>query len=141
MQFYSGRAEGQSWDDTYNTKGNHYHHNFFDQLGRESLYIAQDFSQAYQNDLNRSAGGFSDIEPEFIPQFYSAAKPLKIKKSDLNRTQANYQTVIGFIFKNKDNRELLNKGLQRFNERTLSERHFVTKRQSKLIRDAFKKHL
>jgi len=69
-QYFTGRNPdaGHGWDDTYNDYGNKIHHNFFYQLPRESLFIAQDFAQIYKNIVVESS-----IVVQYapgIPQFY-----------------------------------------------------------------------
>lgn len=66
------------------------------------------FSEAEVADSKRSAGGFSDVEPEYIPSFYSAAKP------DCREQFRNYNTVTVWIHQNRDNAEKLQAGWKKF---------------------------
>ncbi len=74
------------------------------------------FSEAEQADAVRSAGGTSDLQPEWTPSFYSAAKPSgKVQFH-------NYNVITVWIFQNRDNKDKLQRGWSRFWKRYFSEK-------------------
>lgn len=71
-QYFSGRNPdgGEGWDDTYRNYGDKYHNNIFDSLGRESVYVCQDFAQVFQNLFIKPSSPAVCVQYAPLPQFY-----------------------------------------------------------------------
>ena len=69
-QYFTGRTTNAPWDDTYNTFGDKYHHNVFNDLDESSVYVAQDFAQVYQNIFVTPGSPAICIQYAPLPQFY-----------------------------------------------------------------------
>lgn len=91
-------------------------------------------AQATIADEMRSAGGWSDVDPEYIG--YNTSYWWTPYTPEFKKTQhRNYMQVINYIFRNKDNKDQLRKGWNKFwvlwNERGtkwMSPKHMKTVR-------------
>jgi len=93
--------------------------------------------QAYMNDLNRSAGGWSDVSQEWVPQYYSAKR---FGEAEKKRQHRNYWTVVSYIHANQDDPTKLRRAWQRFWKRWKQEKiNWISPKHRDIIKCEFKK--
>jgi hypothetical protein len=84
-QFYTGRNPdaGHGWDDTYENYGHKIHHNFFDKLGREAVFLESDFAQVYQNIFTQTG---THSYPSIAVQYATKGRPQLYRVAVYNNT-------------------------------------------------------